>query len=110
MPRKLQQTSPDVDHFLMSLHWRETRNARLQRVVHIDIQGDLACNYEISRRALAGERDKRIIVILDSKVAVGCIAKGGSSPRALDSQLCPDSLHLRQGAVRYRRKCGMGID
>ena len=34
----------------------------------------LACAYEIWRHALEGERGKLILVALDSRVAVGCIA------------------------------------
>lgn len=92
VPCKLAEPTGDLDQQDESFIWRHPRAASFQRVVHINIQEFLACACEIWRRALAGERGKRILVILDSRVTVGAIGKGRSSSVGLNSAL---SIFLR---------------
>ena len=45
----------------------EPRACRFSQICHISVQEVLACAREVERRALAGERHKRILVVLDSR-------------------------------------------
>ena len=77
----------DLDALIESIDWRQPRAANYANRAHINIQKVLAASEEISRRAASGDRNKRIVTIFDSRVAVGPIRKGRSSSILLNMAL-----------------------
>ena len=75
------------------------------------IQEVLACAHECERRCLDGERDCRILVVLESNVAVSCIEKSRSSSVALNKALgtfmrlyflCGIAVSIVWGSIKLR--------
>ena len=94
--------SIEQDDLITSSHWQSPRSHVFAHAAHINIREILACVAEVERRGKQGERDKRLVPVLISRVAVGAIAKGPSSPRTVNRALTQlRVLYLRYGlAVR----------
>ena len=90
--------STELNDLITSLHWHSPRSHVFAHVSHINIQDILAYVAEVERRGKQGERDKRLILVLDSRVAVGAIARGRSSSRTINRALTQlNVLYLRYG-------------
>jgi hypothetical protein len=83
-PTKMMEPDKSVDELVASLSWQSGRAHHFAKASHINIQEVLACAEELDIRGLGGERDKRIVCLLDSRVAIGSISKGRSSSRSLN--------------------------
>ena len=83
-PCAMQKPTGYLDELVASLPWKKPRASRFARNAHINIQELVAAADEIRRRAQNGETDKRIILVLDSRVAVGALGKGRSSLKCLN--------------------------
>ncbi len=78
----------DLNELLGCLDWKFPRSYAHHGLHHINIQEVRAALDELTRRVEQdGERDMRVICAIDSRVAVGAIAKGRSSPRSLNAWL-----------------------
>ena len=83
-------TEPDADlnELLASLPWKSPVSYEHKGLHHINTQEVRAVLDELERRAFKlGQRDQRVVCAIDSRVAVGCVAKGRSSSKALNSWL-----------------------
>ena len=83
-PTKMMEPDMSADELVASLGWHSGRARSFAKTSHINILEVLACAEELDRRGLGGERDKRIVCLLDSRAAIGSISKGRSSPRRLN--------------------------
>ena len=86
-PCAMQKPTGYLDELVANLPWKKPRASRFARNAHINIQELVAAADEIKRRARNGERDKRMILVLDSRVAVGALGKGRSSSKYLNRRL-----------------------
>ena len=85
----------ELGELVRSLPWELPNTYMFQRVEHITIQQPQALTTEVVRLGRAGEHSIRFVAVLDSRVAVGAIAKGRSSSRHLNAalqKLCVASL------------------
>ena len=83
-PTTMIEPDKSVDGLVTSLGWHSGRARKFAKASHINIQEVLACAEELDIRGLGGERDKRIVCLLDSRVAIGSISNGRSSSRSLN--------------------------
>ena len=87
VPTDIQKPTGDRDALVETFPWCQPRAANYANRARINIREVFAAPEEISRRAASGERNKRIVTILDSRVAVGSIGKGRSSSNYLNLAL-----------------------
>ena len=69
-PIKMNTPEPKVDELIQCIRWHTPHGARFRHGSHINIQEVLACVLEAQRRGLEGQRDLRVVFILDSRVAI----------------------------------------
>jgi len=83
-PTTMSTPEPKVDELIQCIRRHTPYGARFRHGYHINIQQVLACVLEAHRRGLEGQRDLRIVFILDSTVAIGAISTGRPSSRSLN--------------------------
>jgi hypothetical protein len=87
LPTIMERPSRDLNELLCSLPWRSPRGFHFAVIKHINIQELRALNDEVFRAIDHGLRDCKLIVCIDSRVVVGCVAKGRSSAVQLNEHL-----------------------
>ena len=87
LPCRLAKPTGDLDAIIMALNWRRPWAGKFKHLYHINVQEVEAVVREIDRRCREGERDIRIHVAIDSRVATGAIGKGRSSSSILNRSL-----------------------
>ena len=79
--------SERTDALVRSMQWKHPRSWQHTLLSHINLQEYRAYSRELWDLGKSGIRDKRVIFANDSRVCVGCVAKGRSSSRVLNGVL-----------------------
>jgi len=94
--------SADLDELVASLRWGRPVGYDFVSIQQINLQELAALAGEVERRCRAGLAKARLLMICDSRVVVGAVARGRSSSRVLNSRLRRLSARLLASGVELR--------
>ena len=86
LPEEVFDVHPLWEILARALVYKELWRRPHRRPVHINI-GELRAHLQEEERLIANHSSSRVLFGLDSQVALGCLVKGRSSSRALNSEL-----------------------
>ena len=101
-PTRMQRPTTELDEIVTCLPWTDPRGWNFKRTQHINIQELLAVLDEVRLRINQGLQRSRIIIMIDSRVCVGAIAKGRSSSKLLNTHLRRLSILALAARVQVR--------
>ena len=102
LPCHMQRPSADLDELVIALPWCDGRGWDFARTLHINLQEMAAVIDEVQLRISQGLRRSRVVIIIDSRVVVGAIAKGRSSSKPLNAMLRKLSMSCMCARVQLR--------
>ena len=86
-PTQMTRLTAEINELAAGLPWHSPWSEKFAQTAHINLQELKAAHIDLKKWFLSGQRDVRVVGLIDSRVIVGALGKGSSSSIRLDHVL-----------------------